>query len=207
MSTDLLEQVDWAAKRGIVQRDRVAILGGSYGGYATLVGMTLTPGKYACGVSLVGPSNIETFMPHWNVDRMSKVVGDPRTEEGRRLLHARSPVNFARQVRGPVLVGQGANDSRVPKAQSDTIVTVMRAAGVPVVYAVFADEGHGLLRAENSRSFWAITEQFLARSIGGRAAPLGDALEGSSVSIEAGADWVPGLREALARRGSKGPKP
>lgn len=130
MSRDLLEQVEVAA-RGIVARDRVAIMGGSYGGYATLAGMTLTPGKYACGVSLVGPSNIETFMPHWNVDRMSKIVGDPRTEEGRAHLRSRSPVNFAAQARGPLLIGQGANDSRVPQAQSDTIVTVMRAAGAP----------------------------------------------------------------------------
>ncbi|MCC6650451.1 MAG: S9 family peptidase [Candidatus Eisenbacteria bacterium] len=205
MSRDLLEQVEWTAARGIVARDRVAIMGGSYGGYATLAGMTLTPGQYACGISLVGPSNIETFMPHWNVDRMSKIVGDPRTEEGRAHLRSRSPVNFAAQARGPLLIGQGANDSRVPQAQSDTIVTVMRAAGAPVVYAVYPDEGHGLLRAPNSRSFWAIAEQFLARAIGGRAEPFGDALEGSSVSIRAGADWVPGLAEALAKRGANKP--
>ena len=202
MNTDLVEQVEWAAKRGILRRDKVAILGGSYGGYAALAGMTLTPGAFACGVSLVGPSNIEKFMPHWKVERMAPIVGDPRTEEGRAHLRARSPVNFASRARGPVLVGQGANDSRVPKEQSDVVVEAMRRAGVPVVYAVYPDEGHGLLRAENSRSFWAITEQFLARAIGGRAAPLGDALEGSSVTIEAGADWVPGLAEALARRGA-----
>lgn len=202
MNTDLIEQVDWAAKRGIVRRDKVAILGGSYGGYATLAGMTLTPGAFACGVSLVGPSNIEKFMPHWKVERMAPIVGDPRTEEGRAHLHARSPVNFADRARGPVLVGQGANDSRVPKEQSDVVVEALQRAGVPVVYAVYPDEGHGLLRAGNSRSFWAITEQFLARAIGGRAAPLGDALEGSSVTIEAGADWVPGLSGALAKRGA-----
>lgn len=199
MNTDLVEQVDWAAKRGLVQRDRVAILGGSYGGYATLAGMMLTPGAFACGVSLVGPSTLEKFMPHWNVDRQAPIVGDPRTEAGRAHLRARSPVNFAHQARGPLLVGQGSNDSRVPKEQSDLVVEAMRKAGLPVVYAVYPDEGHGLLRAENSRSFWAITEQFLSRAIGGRAAPIGGALEGSSVSIEAGADYVPGLAEALAK--------
>ena len=199
MNTDLIEQVDWAARRGIVRRDRVGIMGGSYGGYATLAGMTLTPGAFACGISLVGPSNIEKFMPHWKVERMAPIVGDPRTEEGRAHLRARSPVNFADRTRGPVLVGQGANDSRVPKEQSDVIVEAMKRAGVPVVYAVYPDEGHGLLRAENSRSFWAIAEQLLARALGGRAAPIGDALEGASVTIEAGADWVPGLAEALAR--------
>jgi len=200
MNTDLVEQVDWAAKRGIVRRDRVGILGGSYGGYAALAGMTLTPGAFACGVSLVGPSSLERFMPHWKLERMAPIVGDPRTEEGRAHLRARSPVNFAHRARGPVLVGQGANDARVPKEQSDIIVAAMRRAGVPVVYAVYPDEGHGLLRAANSRSFWAITEQFLARALGGRAAPLGDALEGSSVRIEAGAEWVPGLPGALAGR-------
>lgn len=199
MNTDLVEQVDWAAKRGIVRRDRVAILGGSYGGYETLVGMTLTPGAFACGVSLVGPSSLEKFMPHWSTERMAPIVGDPRTEEGRRHLHDRSPANFADRARGPLLIGQGANDARVPKEQSDVMVAALRRAGVPVVYAVYPDEGHGLLRAANSRSFWAITEQFLARAIGGRAAPLADALEGASVTIEAGADWVPGLEEALAR--------
>lgn len=203
MNTDLIEQVDWAARRGIVQRDRVAIMGGSYGGYETLVGMTLTPGAFACGVSLVGPSNIEKFMPHWTPERMGPVIGDPRTVEGRRHLHDRSPVNFADRARGPVLIGQGANDARVPKEQSDLMVAALRRAGVPVVYAVYPDEGHGLLRAENIRSFWAITEQFLARAIGGRAAPLGGALEGSSVSIEAGADDVPGLEAALARRAAQ----
>jgi dipeptidyl aminopeptidase/acylaminoacyl peptidase len=203
MSRDLVEQVDWAAKRGIVRRDKVAILGGSYGGYAALAGMTLTPGAYACGVSLVGPSNLSVFLPGWNVDRMAKRVGDPRTEAGRKHLHDRSPVNFAQNARGPVLIGQGANDSRVPKAQSDSIVTVMRGAGVPVVYAIYPDEGHGLLRPENSRSFWAITEAFLARCLGGRAAPMGEALEGASVAIESGADFVPGLPDAMVRRGPR----
>ena len=210
MNRDLVEQVDWAAKRGIVQRDKVAIMGGSYGGYATLVGMTITPGAFACGVSLVGPSDLSNLLPGWNVDRMSKRVGDPRTEAGRKHLHDISPVNFAHRTRGPVLIGQGANDSRVPQVQSDTVVTMMRRAGVPVVYAVYDDEGHGLLRPENSRSFWAITEAFLARCLGGRAAPIGDMLQGSSVVVAAGADFLPGLADALARRGppqAEGAKP
>jgi dipeptidyl aminopeptidase/acylaminoacyl peptidase len=201
MNTDLIEQVDWAAKRGIVQRDKVAIMGGSYGGYATLAGMTLTPGAFACGVSLVGPSNLSIFLPGWNINRMATRIGDPRTEAGRKHLYKRSPVNFAQNTRGPVLIGQGANDSRVPTAQSDTIVAVMRKAGVSVVYALYSDEGHGFLRPQNSRSFWAITEAFLARCVGGRAAPFGDALEGSSVVIKTGVEFVPGLADAVARRG------
>jgi len=198
MHTDLLEQVDWAIERKIVAAGKVAIMGGSYGGYATLVGMTMTPDRFACGVDLVGPSNLEKFMPHWNVDRMAVVVGDPRTEEGRRHLRARSPINFAGQTKNPVLIGQGSNDSRVPKYQSDTVVAAMRGAGVPVVYAVYPDEGHGLVRPENSFSFWAIAEQFLARCLGGRAMPLPPSFAGSSIQVEAGADYVPGLAAALA---------
>ncbi len=198
MHTDLLEQVDWAVNRKIVAADRVAIMGGSYGGYATLVGMTMTPDRFACGIDLVGPSNLEKFMPHWNVDRMAMVVGDPRTEEGRRHLRSRSPINFAAQTKHPVLIGQGSNDSRVPKYQSDTVVAAMQGAGVPVVYAVYPDEGHGLVRPENSVSFWSIAEQFLARCLGGRALPLPAGFPGSSLRIEAGADYVPGLAAAVA---------
>lgn len=200
MHSDVLQQVDWAIGKRITAPGRVAIVGGSYGGYATLVGMTMTPERFACGVSLVGPSNLERFMPHWNVDRMSKVVGDPRTDAGRAFLRSRSPINFAANTKHPVLIGQGSNDSRVPQYQSDTVVAAMQKAGVPVVYAVYGDEGHGLLRPANSFSFWAIGEQFLARCLGGRAAPLGNALDGSSVQVSAGVDYVPGLREALARR-------
>jgi dipeptidyl aminopeptidase/acylaminoacyl peptidase len=197
MHTDLLEQVDWAVAQGISAKDRVAILGGSYGGYAVLVGMTMTPDRFACGVDMVGPSNLEKFMPHWNVDRMATVVGDPRTEEGRKHLRSRSPINFAKDTKHPVFIGQGVNDSRVPKYQSDTVVAAMRSAGVPVVYAVYPDEGHGFLRPANSFSFWAIGEQFLAKCLGGRAMPLGNALEGSSVIIESGAEYLPELNAAL----------
>ncbi len=199
---DLLDQVDWAVKQGIVAKDRIAIFGGSYGGYAALVGMTMTPDVFACGVDPVGPSNLERFMPHWNVDRMSKVVGDPRTEEGRRHLRARSPINFANQTKHPVLIGQGVNDARVPKYQSDTVVAAIKAAGVPVVYAVYPDEGHGLARPATSFSFLGIAEQFLAKCLGGRAKPLRTELDGSSVVIEAGADYIPGLTALLARRSS-----
>ena len=198
MHTDVLEQVDWLVAQGITAKDRVGILGGSYGGYEVLVGMTMTPDRFACGVDLVGPSNLEKFMPHWNVDRMSTVVGDPRTAEGRKHLRSRSPINFAKDTKHPVFIGQGVNDSRVPKYQSDTVVAAMKAAGVPVVYAVYPDEGHGLLRPANSFSFWAIGEQFLAKCLGGQAMPIGDGLKGSSVQIEAGADYIPGLTEALA---------
>lgn len=200
MHDDVVQQVEWAIARRIAAPGRVAIMGGSYGGYEVLVAMTMTPDRFACGIDLVGPSNLERFMPHWNVDRMAAVVGDPRTPEGRAFLRSRSPINFAANTRHPVLIGQGSNDSRVPKYQSDTVVTAMQRAGVPVVYAVYGDEGHGLLRPANTFSFWAIGEQFLARCLGGRAAAMGNAFDGSSVAIEAGIDYIPGLAAALKER-------
>ncbi len=199
MHEDLLDQVDWAIEEGITRRDRVGILGGSYGGYAVLVAMTMTPEVFACGIDLVGPSNLEVFMPHWDVDLMSATIGDPRTEEGRAHLRSRSPVRFAHQVVGPLLIGQGARDSRVPQAQSDEMVAAMVAVGAPVTYAVFSDEGHGFVREANNLAFWGIAEVFLESCLGGRAAPIDrDLLEASSVKVPVGAEHVQGLAEALA---------
>ncbi len=200
MHDDLVDQAEWAIGEGVTTREQIAILGGSYGGYATLVGMTITPDVFACGVDLVGPSNLEIFMPHWDVDVMSKIIGDPRTEEGLELLRARSPINFAHQAKHPILIGQGANDSRVPQDQSDSMVDVFVENGVEVTYLLYPDEGHGFLRPENNRSFWAIAEVFLAECLGGRAEPLTDQLSGSSAQVVAGAEHIPGLAEALARR-------
>ena len=167
MNDDLVDQVEWAIEEGVTTRAQVGVLGGSYGGYAVLVGMTMTPDVFACGVDLVGPSNLEIFMPHWNVDLMSKTIGDPRTEEGAAHLRSRSPINFAHNAKGAFLIGQGANDSRVPQNQSDSMVERLLAAGVPVTYAVYPDEGHGFLRPENNASFWAIAEVFLSQCLGG----------------------------------------
>lgn len=199
MHEDILDQVKWAIKERIASRDKIGILGGSYGGYEVLVGMTMTPDVFACGVDLVGPSNLEIFMPYWNVDLMAKKVGDPRTEEGRALLKARSPINFAHQTKDPILIGQGANDSRIPQAQSDDMVKVMVENGARVVYALYPDEGHGFLRPENNYSFWAIAEIFFGQCLGGRYQTLTDELEGSSVQVLMGAEFIPGLEEALFR--------
>ena len=200
MHDDLIDQIEWAIAEGVTEAGRVAIVGGSYGGYAVLVGMTMTPEVFACGVDLVGPSNLEIFMPHWNVDTMSKIVGDPRTEEGRAHLRSRSPIHFADRARGALLIGQGANDSRVPQEQSDQMVEVLERSGVPVTYMLYPDEGHGLLRQENNTAFWAVSEVFLGQCLGGRSRALTDELEGSSVTVPVGAEHVPGLQEALARR-------
>ncbi len=205
MHQDILDQVDWAVSRNIADAEKIALLGGSYGGYEVLVGMTMTPDVFACGIDIVGPSNLEVFMPHWNVDTMSvRLGGDPRTAEGREFLRSRSPINFAGQTRNPVLIGQGANDSRVPQDQSDTVVEKMQAAGVEVTYVVYPDEGHGFLRPANSNAFNAIMEVFLANCLGGRYEPIANQIEGSSTQVPVGVEHIEGLAGALARRTDTG---
>lgn len=208
MHDDLIDQVNWAIAQGYTLKDKVAILGGSYGGYATLVGMTMTPEVFACGVEVCGPANLETFiatMPAtWSLDRMAIKLGDPRTEAGRSLLKARSPYNFAKQIKRPVLIAQGANDSRVPQAEADRLVEVMIKNGVKVTYLLYPDEGHGFVRSQNNYSFFSITEVFLAQNLGGRYQPLSDELEGSSVEVPIGGEHIPGLAAALTARRDDG---
>ena len=204
MHQDVLDQVQWAIDEGIAIPDKIAILGGSYGGYEALVGMTMTPDVFACGVDIVGPSNLEIFMPHWDEDSMGKTIGDPRTEEGRAFLRSRSPINFAHQTKNPVLIGQGANDSRVPTEQSDIVVEKMQEAGVEVTYILYPDEGHGFQRPANSMAFNAILEVFLGRCLGGRYEEITDQIEGSSVQVPVGVEHIPGLAEALAARTDTG---
>ena len=199
MHQDVLDQVQWAIDEGIADPDKVAILGGSYGGYEALVGMTMTPDVFACGIAIVGPSNLEIFMPHWDEDRMGKIIGDPRTKEGRAFLRSRSPINFAQNTKNPVLIGQGARDSRVPLEQSDTVVEKMQQAGVEVTYIVYPDEGHGFAKPANNMSFYAITEVFLGECLGGRYEPIDVQIEGSSVQVPVGGEHIPGLKEALAK--------
>ncbi len=152
MHDDLIDAVDWAIADKIADPKRVAIAGGSYGGYATLVGLTFTPGKFACGVDIVGPSNLLTLLstipPYWApaMQMFKDRVGDPTTEEGKKLLNERSPLNLADKIERPLLIGQGANDPRVKKAESDQIVQAMEAKKIPVTYILFPDEGHGFAR-------------------------------------------------------------
>jgi dipeptidyl aminopeptidase/acylaminoacyl peptidase len=203
MNLDLVDQARWAIERGIADSTRIGILGGSYGGYAVLAALTLTPGVFACGIDVVGPSDLETFLSTipagWSLDHLAARVGDPRTEAGRAHLRARSPIHFTDHVKVPVLIGQGAHDSRVPQAESDRMVAALDRAGSRVTYLLFPDEGHGFQRPANERAFWAVAEAFLSRALGGRAGPLGDGLDGSSVQVPVGADRIPGLAEALAR--------
>lgn len=203
MHDDLIDAVDWAIAHGIAAREKVAIMGGSYGGYATLAGLTFTPDVFACGVDIVGPSNLETLLetipPYWAplVKTFHERMGDPRTEEGRALLRAASPLYKADKIIKPLLIAQGANDPRVKQSESDQIVGAMKAAGIPVTYVLYPDEGHGFARPENNISFYAIAENFLAECMGGRAEPLGDALALASAQIVEGAEHVKGLEAAL----------
>ena len=205
MHDDLLDAVDWAVREKIAVADKVAIYGGSYGGYATLVGLTFTPERFACGVDIVGPSNLQTLLgsipPYWKsfFEDMVRRIGDPRTEPGRELLKARSPLTHVEQISKPLLIAQGANDPRVKQAESDQIVAAMQAKHLPVTYVLYPDEGHGFARPQNRISFYAASEGFLSQCIGGRQQPVGEDLAGSSLKVPVGAERIPGLTEALRK--------
>ncbi|QKK01350.1 MAG: alpha/beta fold hydrolase [Pseudomonadota bacterium] len=174
MQDDITDGVNHLVERGLVDPERVCIMGGSYGGYATLAGMTFTPDLYACGVDIVGPSNLITLLnsipPYWGPIRkiFTLRMGDPSTEEGRAQLERQSPLNHVDQIAAPLLVIQGANDPRVKQAESDQIVVAMREAGLPIEYIVAPDEGHGFRGRDNRLAMFARTEEFLATHLGGR---------------------------------------
>jgi dipeptidyl aminopeptidase/acylaminoacyl peptidase len=203
MHDDLIDAVDWAIAKGIADPDRIAIYGASYGGYAALVGLTKTPTRFACAVDVVGPSNLVTLLRnipiYWQayLENFKRRVGDPSTPSGRKFLEQRSPLFQADRIRRPLLIGQGANDPRVTQREADQIVNKMQARGLPVTYVLYADEGHGFARPQNRLSFNAITEAFLASCLGGKAEPMGDDFEGSSVSVPAGKEYIRGLAKAL----------
>ena len=203
MQDDLTDATKWMIDNGIAQEDKVAIMGGSYGGYATLAGVTLTPDLYAAGVSIVGPSNIKTLLqtipPYWApaMKLFTTRVGDPADPADSAMLDEVSPLNQIDAIKVPLLIGQGANDPRVKQSESDQIVEAMQQKGIPVTYVLYPDEGHGFVRPPNRLSFFGVSEAFLAENLGGRYQPLEDDLEGSSIEVPAGAEDVPGLGPAL----------
>lgn len=172
------DDITWGVKhlvaKGIADPKRVGIMGGSYGGYATLAGVAFTPDLYAAAVSIVGPSNLitllETIPPYWEAGRIifHERMGNPNTPEGKKQLERQSPLNSVGRIKTPLLVAQGANDPRVKKAESDQIVIALRDRGFPVEYVVAPDEGHGFARPVNSMSVNAAAETFLAKHLGGR---------------------------------------
>jgi dipeptidyl aminopeptidase/acylaminoacyl peptidase len=206
MHDDLLDAVEWAVNQKIADRDRIAIMGGSYGGYATLVGLTFTPDVFACGVDIVGPSNILTLLstipPYWQpmVQMFKDRVGDFTSRDGKAFLEEHSPLTHVDKIARPLLIGQGANDPRVKQAESDQIVGLMKQKQIPVTYVLYPDEGHGFARPENRLSFNAVAEAFLAEHLGGRYEPVGEDFAGSSITVPAGADGVPGLADAVKKK-------
>ncbi|MBO0684142.1 MAG: S9 family peptidase, partial [Candidatus Dormibacteraeota bacterium] len=176
MHDDLVDAVGWVADRGYADPRRIGIFGGSYGGYAALVGATFTPDLFACAVDLVGPSNLRTLLetvpPYWKpmIAEWHARVGNPETEAD--FLWSRSPLSRVDQIRIPLLIAQGANDPRVKQAESEQIVAALREKGIPHQYLLFGDEGHGFAKPENRLRFYAAAEEFLSRYLGGRCEPL-----------------------------------
>ena len=175
MHQDLLDAKGWAIKEGIADPAKVAIYGGSYGGYATLAGLAFTPTEFTCGVDIVGPSNLNTLLasipPYW---APMKAMFTKRMGADPTFLEERSPLFKAHQIVRPLLIAQGANDPRVKQAEADQIVAAMRKNNQPVDYLLFPDEGHGFARPENRFKFYAAAEAFLAKHLGGRVEPASD---------------------------------
>ncbi len=172
MHTDLLDGKNWIVSHGYTDPNQVAIAGGSYGGYATLVALTFTPDAFCCGVDIVGPSNLMTLLQslpsYWSPLKASMDLRIGKLETESEFLKSCSPLFKADQIKKPLLIAQGANDPRVKQAESDQIVAAMRQNQLPVEYLLFTDEGHGFVRPENRLKFYAATEAFLAKYLGGR---------------------------------------
>lgn len=175
MHTDLIDGKEWLIKQGYVNPDKIAIYGGSYGGYAALAGLTFTPNEFCCAVDFFGPSNLvsllQTLPPYWGPAKaiFDQRVGNVETEQP--FLQSRSPLSKVDQIIKPLLIAQGANDPRVKQSESDQIVSAMRSRNKPVEYLLFSDEGHGFMRPGNQLKFFAAVEHFFTKFLGGRNQP------------------------------------
>jgi dipeptidyl aminopeptidase/acylaminoacyl peptidase len=203
MHDDLIDAVQWAIDQGVAPKDQICIMGGSYGGYATLVGVSMTPDVFACGVDLVGPSDLVTFQEtipaYWGpfIPVLHARVGDPTTDEGKKALEEVSPLTHAGDIKVPLMIGQGQNDPRVNERESRQIVAAMKKKNIPVSYLLFPDEGHGFARPENNIAFFALAEAFLSVHLGGYYQPITqDELAASSMQVVEGKEWLPGLPQA-----------
>ncbi|MGA7991524.1 MAG: S9 family peptidase [Thermoanaerobaculia bacterium] len=191
MHDDLVDAVRWAIAEGIADPKKIAIMGGSYGGYATLVGVTFTPDLFACGVDIVGPSSlaslIESFPPYWGPylsNTWYPFVGNPKDSKDRAAMDARSPLFRADKIKVPLLIGQGGNDPRVTAKESEQIVAAIEKNKGSVTYVVYSDEGHGFARPENRIDFNARSEKFLAGCLAGRFEAMeGDRIPGSTAVV------------------------
>jgi dienelactone hydrolase len=184
---DLIDMVEWAVEQGATRQ--LAIFGMSYGGFASFVGATFMPEVVCCAVP-VAVFRLESMPPYWAgfAENMYRSFGDPRTEEARKLLAERSPINKVENIKKPMLIFHGANDVRCKVTESDTIVAAMQAKNIPVTYIVYPDEGHGFNKPPNRISYIAIAEAFFARHLGGACEAIVEDLDGSSHEVRASAD-------------------
>jgi dipeptidyl aminopeptidase/acylaminoacyl peptidase len=195
MHDDLLDAVNTVVNDGFADKDRIAIFGGSYGGYAALVGAAFTPDVFACAVDIVGPSNLKTLIesipPYWApmISQFHTRVGNPGTEP--EFMWERSPLSKADDIRIPLLIAQGANDPRVKQAEAEQIVAALTRHGIDHEYMLFPDEGHGFAKPENRLKFFAAAERFLARHLGGRYEPESGAESGPSAESGPAAESGP----------------
>jgi dipeptidyl aminopeptidase/acylaminoacyl peptidase len=186
MQDDLTDAVKWAVAKGYADPKRVAIYGGSYGGYATLAGLVFTPELYCCGVDIVGPSNIKTLMgsipPYWAPMKKQMImrIGDVETDEA--FNKKISPLFHADKIRVPLIIAQGANDPRVNIREAAQMVEAMRANKIPVTYVVYTDEGHGFARPDNRLDFYGRVDEFLSKNLGGRSEPWTQ-IKGSTAEV------------------------
>ena len=169
MQDDLIDGVQWALDRGIADPKKIAIFGGSYGGYAALVGATFTPDVFCCSIAMCAPSNLitvlQTLPPYWSLAQWEQRIGKLSDEK---FLKSRSPLFSIENLRIPLLLAHGANDVRVKQSESEQFVAALQEKGIPYEYLLFPDEGHGLGRQENRMKYYAAVEKFLAQHLGTR---------------------------------------
>lgn len=204
MQDDLVDAIKWAVAQGIADKNKIAVFGGSYGGYAALMALATAEVDFACGISIDGPSDLVSFLenspPYWEaaLPLFYKRVGDPTTDDGRRLLVRRSPTSHLDLIRSPLLIIHGKNDPRVRESDSSRFVAALRDRNVPVTYITYSQEGHGFSRPESRISLLGVVEMFLENQLGGRAEPVDKIdLEKASVSVEAGMENIPDLGRLL----------
>jgi dipeptidyl aminopeptidase/acylaminoacyl peptidase len=213
MQEDLLDAAAWAVERGVADPEHIAIFGGSYGGYAAMLGLAQTPDRFACGASFAGSPNLLTLLDsipaQWSAYREELYlrVGDARTPDGRQMLRERSPVSQATRITNPLLMALGARDPLAARADHDSIAQSIRARRGELVYLVYPDEGHRFARPENRLAFFAVAEHFLGDCLGGRVEPVGASFEGANLQAIDGAASTPGLSAFELRPRQPSPRP
>jgi dipeptidyl aminopeptidase/acylaminoacyl peptidase len=209
MQDDIMDAADWAVAQRITTRDRIGIWGWSYGAYATLAALTQTPERFACGMAMYGPTELDSFIDEGSAGAQTAwrhYIGDNTTEKGRALLRERSPIRHVERISKPLLIAQGGKDEIVRQGQADRFVEAMRKSRKPVTYVLYPDEPHDLRLPESWASLFAIAERFFHEHLGGRFEPIGDDLEGG-FEVRAGAELIPGLAAAMGRRPVDEPSP